>query len=257
MATYQIINPIDPSTVYTDLNQAVNSWVENIDVEADPNWQPTALASGEFTFYYFGPSLWTDTINKLNPNAGDYKYPLTAASVLEGFSGPESASPISVDAIGTSKRISASKYNGGSFNATRIEFDARNLGFLMYSFLIFKSDGSTLIDKIPKDFSPVKPSTWPINSDSPDENGPVIEYLEKNSDNQQKIVGLYQPIFRIPFGIAEIKVTPVGKIIESVYYENCFMLNQNHQVGANQVIVMTGVSGTFERRIPIAISTSA
>jgi len=246
MASFQIVLPIGETK--DSLKSAIKTWAQRVDVETDPLWQPQMTAGYEFAFYFLGPPYWYSTIKKYHegdPNfTGEYTYPLTAFSVPEGIQFGENRPAQTIDAIGTTRRLSKSKYMGGGWGASRIIFKGSNFEYLAYNFMIDEDSSFSMV----KDFDPLDPSTWPINGGNGDKE--PIPY-SGTGEGAYRINSLVSKLFNYPFGILEIFATPAGKLIEGTYYENCHIQSQAHSVAPGGPIIMRNVSGTFQSTVPV------
>jgi len=242
------------------IEKAISTWASNVDVETDPLWQPQMTAGYEFAFYFFGPPFWVDTILKYNPNANfsGNVYPLVAFTVPEGIQFGENRPTQAIDAIGTTRRLSKSKYMGGGWGASRLIFKGNNFEYWAYKFLIVKSsDGSTIA--IAAGYNPLDPSTWPKNNtgtagDQIAYSGTGTTGTNQNKHEHYRINSLVSKVFNYPFGILEVFATPDGQLIEAKYYENCHIQSHAHSVAPGGPVVMRNVSGTFQSAVPIAES---
>jgi len=243
MAQFNIYLPVGGTEGLTSLDDAIKTWVQRVDVETDPLWQPQMTAGYEFSFYFFGPPYWYRTIKKYNPSANFSKtpYPLVAFTVPEGIQFGENRPVQTIDAIGTTRRLSKSKYMGGGWGASRIIFKGSNLEYWAYRFLLDDTNGLA----IRKGYDPLDPSTWSNGGDT----DTIVRY--SGGDGNYRINSLVSTVFNYPFGILELFVTPDGDLIEGKYYENCNIQSHAHSVAPGGPVIMRNVSGSFQSTVPV------
>jgi len=241
---FNIILPIGDAQ--PSIKNAIGTWAHNIDNETDPLWQPQMTAGYEFSFYFFGPPFWISTIvaygGKNSWQDFGVEFPLAALSVPEGIQFGENRPVQTIDAIGTTRRLSKSKYMGGGWGASRIIFRGSNLEYWAYQFILDSSMS------IRKGYDPLNPDTWNNAGDDY-----AIRYSGSNYNGKDnyRINTLVSKLFNYPFGILEIFATPSGEFIEGTYYENCHIQSQSHSVAPGGPIIMRNVSGTFQSAVPV------
>lgn len=179
------------------------------------------VASAEASIIFSGPPVWNPSKLKVSGGFAGLLYPIGA---VQGFSTNAAPQLIPYPEVGSrNKRVAVGVAN---YSATmgRVLSWHDNLLHSLYQWL-------------PKMLGGAKQDM-------------LFRPGNKKGRGQFHYTNLDSELFRVPFGILEIKITAGGELISSRYLEKCYVQNEGDAITAGQTLIVENASLYVTRIVP-------
>ena len=210
-------------------------WVESVTDATDFGSADSSLILSTIPFLPIGDSFT--------------EYPLFPVGVTQSFTYNEGLSGQFIPEIGSSRKTAASGTAMGSGSISRLALHGNSLVASLYrpTLLWIKSSKAlaSIQDKI---VGENKEWIQGLNTQGLDLfSAETDEYI----DRVVSAGGMNSLIYKIPFGLVEVRRDPRQRVISIVYLEQCMLLGDQSGLSAGQFQIIEGMSFNFERKRPL------
>lgn len=175
--------------------------------------------------------------------------PLYPVGITQNFSYNEGLPGQFIAETGSSRRIGVSGTASGSGQISRLVVHGNSLTAALYRpALIWMQSCKNLADYLDRIAGDDKEWIQGLN-------GQTINMFDMDVDNfMDRVVssgGLNSVLYKLPFGLVEIKRDPRQRVVEINYLEQCMILGDQAGMSAGQFQLMDSMSFQYERKRPL------
>ena len=207
------------------------------------------VASDATDFVTADTSLILSTVPFLRPGDSFVDIPLYPVGITQQFSYNEGLPGQFLAEIGSSRKTGASGSASGSGMISRLAVHGNSLVAALYRpTLLWLNNTETLESVKDKIMGTDKEWIQGLNAQSIDLfSADVTEFV----DRVIATGGMNSVLFKIPFGLVEIKRDSRQRVVQINYLEQCMLLGDQGGLSAGQFQVMDSMSFNYERKRPM------
>ena len=175
--------------------------------------------------------------------------PLYPVGVCQSFSYNEGLPGQFIPEIGSSRKIGASGTSMGSGTVARLALHGNSLEAALYRpTLLWIQSTDSLVDLLERLAGDDKQWIQGLNGQSIDLfSADIDQYV----DRVVSAGGLNSLLFKIPFGLVEVKRDPRQRVVSINFLEQCRLTGSQAGLSAGQFQLMDSVSFEYERKRPL------
>lgn len=207
------------------------------------------VASDATDFVTADTSLILSTVPFLRPGDSFVDIPLYPVGITQQFSYNEGLPGQFIGEIGSSRKVGASGSASGSGMISRLAVHGNSLVAALYRpTLLWLSATESLEDVKDKIMGTDKEWIQGLNAQALD------LFSADVTDHVDRVVaagGMNSALFKIPFGLVEIRRDARQRVTQINYLEQCMLLGDQGGLSAGQFQVMDSMSFNYERKRPM------
>lgn len=216
---------------------------------SDYRKQFVEIASDATDFSTADSSLLLSTVPFIEIGSSFDDLPLYTIGIAQQFSYNEGLPGQFVGELGSSRKIGVSGTSSGSGMISRLSIHGNSLAAVLYRpTLLWIKATDTLQDILDRIAGEDKQWIQGLNAQS-------VDMWDIDLDNEIDHVisagGMNSLLFKIPFGLIEIKRDPRQRVTAINYLEQCLLLGNQSGLSAGQFQIIDSVSFNYERVRPL------
>ena len=196
-------------------------------------------------------SLVLSTVPFLPAGDAFVDIPLFPIGLCQQFSVSEGLNGQFIPEVGSTRKVNAAGTAAGSGNITRLEYFGNSLSAVLYRpTFYFMAAVPELADLSSKIFASTNSNDWLKSICSPD----LDLYSLDLSAAMDRVIGdggLNGLLYKLPFGLIEVKMDARQRVTKINFYEQCALRGQSGGMSAAQFQIADNLSFEFERKRPL------